>query len=84
MVPFVDWAAHLGGLIGGLLMGGALFGRSLEPAWQGKLCQCTSILVLLAGIGTGLWIVYDVIEPDEKLLHICAYYEAAYGSHAAC
>jgi len=84
MVPYVDWAAHLGGFIGGALLGGALFGGSVEPAWQGKLGQCICLVVLLVSLGVGIWILYDVLEPNEELLHVCKYYEEAFGSKAGC
>ena len=76
-IPYVDWAAHLGGLIAGFCIGLILFALNMN-----KAC-CSKVVWLVVGIAsTALYfgfifqrIVSGQIEPMEDLRDVCNYYE---------
>jgi membrane associated rhomboid family serine protease len=76
-IPYVDWAAHLGGLLAGFCAGLVLFAIDLKKA-------CFSKLFWLL-VGVALTAVYFVVlfqrmysgnvEAAEELRDVCAYYK---------
>lgn len=76
-VPYVDWAAHLGGLLAGFCVGMIIFAADLKKA------ICSKLLWLLVGVA--ITVVYFVvvfermysgdIEPSEALRDVCGYYQ---------
>jgi len=75
MIPLVDWASHLGGGLGGLLIGFALFG-------PGCYYCVFAIFLTLAGWGLsiflfsyGLKYLYTQVEADEALGDYCTYFQ---------
>uniref|UniRef100_A0A7S2XSY5 rhomboid protease n=1 Tax=Attheya septentrionalis TaxID=420275 RepID=A0A7S2XSY5_9STRA len=78
-IPFVDWAAHLGGLIGGIAIGMLVF----APDTGAKTTGCFWLLVG-AGCTAGLFIsllvyMYTEVEPQEDLRDVCQYYKQMTG-----
>jgi membrane associated rhomboid family serine protease len=75
-IPYVDWAAHLGGLIAGMLVGIFLFAR------DGIETLCYRAVWVLAGlaatIGCFFWAIQylysGAIVPSESLQDVCGYY----------
>ena len=74
-VPYVDWAAHLGGLLAGFCTGMICF-----SSWIKTL----RYIVLWFIVGSGLTIVayymalqymYSEVEPMEELKDVCGYYK---------
>ncbi|KAL3903579.1 MAG: hypothetical protein SGILL_010392 [Bacillariaceae sp.] len=76
-IPYVDWAAHLGGLLAGFCVGFIIFGADCRKACFSKLFW------LLVGVGlTGIFFVVlfqqmysGNIEAAEELRDVCAYYK---------
>lgn len=74
-IPYVDWAAHLGGVISGFTAGFLCF-----PAWiEIKYC---SVIWYTIGVGMNLFFyltclvyLYTEVEPNENLADVCAYYQ---------
>ena len=68
LVPMIDWAAHLGGLIGGGLIGCVIFGSSIEnETWQKRVRWGGGItLGLLYFIST--IVIFAGLHPDSKAL----------------
>jgi len=73
-IPHVDWACHLGGFMGGLFMGFALF----SPRCY--YCVCAVVFAILGWAMTvfmfayGLTYMYNQVEPNESLGNYCEYF----------
>lgn len=75
-IPYVDWAAHLGGLIGGILIGIPVFAMHIESViWR-------SVLVLFGAAATIVCFVFALsymyggnVEAAEELRDVCGYYK---------
>mmetsp|Transcript_13203 Transcript_13203/g.28991 ORF Transcript_13203/g.28991 Transcript_13203/m.28991 type:complete len:381 (+) Transcript_13203:268-1410(+) len=76
-IPYVDWAAHLGGLIGGLVVGCFVFALELE--WV----PCRAVWILMGLAMTvimfvmGLRYMYEEgnVQVVEELRGVCGYYK---------
>lgn len=76
-IPYVDWAAHLGGVVAGFCVGMILFSANLKKA------RCSKLFWLLVGVA--ITIVYfgvvfqrmysGEIETAEELRNVCQYYK---------
>jgi membrane associated rhomboid family serine protease len=76
-IPYVDWAAHLGGLLAGFCVGMIIFAVDLKKAVFSKLFWLL--------VGVGITAVYFVvvfqqmysgkIEAAEELRDVCGYYK---------
>lgn len=79
-VPFIDWAAHIFGLIGGLLLGIFAFRRHInyESALKtfGLRVGAPVLFVVLFFLGVAL--VYSVEKPPRSLLAYCNYLQSFY------
>jgi len=76
-IPYVDWAAHLGGLIGGFCIGLIMFSADLKNAVFSKLTW----LFIGIGVTAAYFIVLfhqvysSDIEAAEELRDVCGYYK---------
>lgn len=76
-IPYVDWAAHLGGLLAGFCVGMILFARDLQKA------RCSKLFWLLVGIAITVayfTVVFQRmysgdIDPADELRDVCNYYK---------
>lgn len=75
-IPFVDWAAHLGGLIAGLVVGIMVFACDIShPCFRVFWC-----LVGAAMTAASFYLAVDYmysgeIDPPEELRDVCGYYQ---------
>lgn len=81
-IPYVDWAAHLGGLLGGIVMGLALFAFELEYT----LCKCWWLILGVAITGgtyyAGLWYMYSgSVAVSDELRDVCGYYKQQFDDY---
>ena len=76
-IPYVDWAAHVGGLIGGFAVGLLLFSCKVKT-WRWRFIWFLFGL-LLTGIGLALGITYmhEEIKANvaEEMEDVCGYYQ---------
>lgn len=74
-LPFVDWAAHLGGLLTGMTVGMMVFSFSVENM-VGRCLWCVLGLGLTVTLfATFLTYMYTQVEGVESLRDVCAYYQ---------
>ena len=73
-VPFIDWAAHLGGLIVGMTVGLAIFSFQSHRPCLRILYFCTGVAFTVVYFAVSLWYMYDRVEPNEILRDVCDYY----------
>ena len=73
-IPFVDWAAHLGGLISGFVVGMVLFAFSLRSKLSMFFWGVFGILSCVIFYATSLEYMYNEVEPVEELSDVCEYY----------
>lgn len=69
--PLMDFAAHLGGLVGGASLAMALFAGRLQHTGY-RVATRTAGVILVIGLTTGVlcWLVF-LTEVDDRLLALC-------------
>ena len=76
-IPYVDWAAHVGGLVGGFAVGMMLFSCRVKT-WRWRIIWFLTG-ALMTGIGLVLGIIYmnEEIKDNvaEMMADVCGYYE---------
>lgn len=74
-IPYVDWAAHLGGMIAGFALGLVLFAYRIRN-WCLKLFWLVAgALVAVALYSAGVAYMYTMVETNEELRDVCGYYQ---------
>jgi membrane associated rhomboid family serine protease len=76
-IPYVDWAAHLGGLLAGFCVGMILFAIDLKKAMVSKLFWLlVGVAISIAFFATVFQMMYSgEIEAAEELRDVCQYYK---------
>jgi membrane associated rhomboid family serine protease len=76
-IPYVDWAAHLGGLLAGFCVGMILFAVDLKKAICSKLLWlCVGVAITGAYFVVVFRIMYSGdVQPSEALRDVCGYYQ---------
>jgi membrane associated rhomboid family serine protease len=75
-IPYVDWAAHFGGLVSGILVGVPIFALHIENVWWRTLWIIVGFALLIMSFVWSLTYMYSgAIEPAEELSDICGYYK---------
>jgi hypothetical protein len=68
----VDWAAHFGGLVSGILVGVPIFALHIENVWWRTLWIIVGVALLIMSFVWSLTYMYSgAIEPAEELSDIC-------------
>jgi hypothetical protein len=76
-VPYVDWAAHTGGLVGGMLLSSLIFSEDIKTPRIKLGVRVFASTALAAYLVAGFVIVATVLEPDKDLLHVCEHFRKA-------
>ena len=74
-IPYVDWAAHLGGLVAGMTVGLVTFSFSIKS-------RVFILLWFVVGVGSTvvafyltMKYMYSEVEAEEDLRDVCEYYK---------
>ena len=74
-IPYVDWAAHVGGLLSGMAIGLTMFSCSIATiCW--RILWFIAGLILTVILFTSLFMyMFNSVEPIEALRDVCGYYQ---------
>jgi hypothetical protein len=75
-IPYVDWAAHLGGFLAGLVVGLMAFAFSVDNfwcCWGWFLCGVALTIIFFA---VSLNHMYTEVDPPEEMRDVCEYYRS--------
>ena len=76
-IPYVDWAAHVGGLIGGFAVGMLLFSCRVKT-WRWRITWfLTGFMITAIGLALGIVYMHEVIKGNvaDEMADVCGYYE---------
>lgn len=74
-IPYVDWAAHLGGLVAGMLVGLVLFSSSIKSPCCVVFWFVVGMALTVAAFVASLVYMYNEVEPADELRDVCGYYK---------
>eukprot|EP00559_Dactyliosolen_fragilissimus_P002001 CAMPEP_0184866270 /NCGR_PEP_ID=MMETSP0580-20130426/21612_1 /TAXON_ID=1118495 /ORGANISM="Dactyliosolen fragilissimus" /LENGTH=368 /DNA_ID=CAMNT_0027365861 /DNA_START=83 /DNA_END=1189 /DNA_ORIENTATION=+ len=74
-VPYVDWAAHLGGLIYGFFSGMLCFSTWIKTRNYAIFWFVVGIILNVLGYSIALSYMYNSVDPIDDLNDVCEYYK---------
>jgi hypothetical protein len=75
-IPFVDWAAHLGGVVSGFVVGILVFAWDIQLMGWRLFWFVAGVILTIASFGTALGHMYSgEVEAAEELRDVCGYYQ---------
>ena len=77
-IPFVDWAAHMGGLVAGFCVGMFIFAFRVRKKLMLMFWACLGLFLSILFYSTSLEYMYNEVEPVEELRDVCEYYTQYY------
>ena len=81
-VPYVDWAAHTGGLLGGMLASSLVFSEFIKTPRIRTAVRAGAAVGLAGYLVVGFVVVATVLEPNPDLLHVCEHFRNALNDQA--
>mmetsp|Transcript_25202 Transcript_25202/g.37102 ORF Transcript_25202/g.37102 Transcript_25202/m.37102 type:complete len:320 (+) Transcript_25202:19-978(+) len=73
-IPFVDWGAHLGGLLTGMAVGMVIFSCSIVTLCWRLFWFLTGAALTVRGFTAAANFMYGGLEPSQDLEDVCGYY----------
>lgn len=74
-IPYVDWAAHLGGLLAGQTTGLILFSTKIRSLCWATIWSIVGLVLICVGFIVAITFMLSSIEPAEELRDVCEYYK---------
>lgn len=74
-IPYVDWAAHLGGLLAGQTVGLIIFSARIRSWCWKTVWSMAGIALTIIGFFVAIGYMLSVVEPAEELRDVCGYYK---------
>lgn len=84
LIPYVDWAGHLGGLGVGFLVGLCIFSANIDGVFIKCLWGTFGIVSLIGGLAYAVFYIYTEMQFDNQLLNVCNYYRQLYREGYEC
>ena len=82
-IPYVDWAAHLGGLVAGFVIGIVCFSWSMRNKFGTVFWLGVGIAACFVLYSTFIAIMFTT-ETDDEMRDVCAYYQKNYFEDYEC
>jgi membrane associated rhomboid family serine protease len=84
-IPMVDWSAHLGGLVTGILVGASIFACQVESVCWRALLSLAGLAATAVAFVLGFAYMYSgAVQPMPELADVCAYYQQHLGEEYEC
>ncbi len=81
--PYVEWGGHVGGLIGGFIIGMLVFAQKIKHRSDKRTWYFSGVMIgVFYLVGLILWVV--VAQPNEDLADVCEYYENLHPENYYC
>mmetsp|Transcript_19055 Transcript_19055/g.34306 ORF Transcript_19055/g.34306 Transcript_19055/m.34306 type:complete len:455 (+) Transcript_19055:151-1515(+) len=74
-IPYVDWAAHLGGMIAGLVLGAVCFSFKIRSWFFMVIWFVVGVGSTMALYSAGMAYMYNDVETKDELRDVCGYYQ---------
>ena len=74
-IPYVDWAAHLGGFLAGLVVGLMIFAFSVGHRGFVGFWFLVGTALTITFYTVSLKHMYTEVDPPEEMRDVCEYYQ---------
>lgn len=74
-IPYVDWAAHLGGLLAGQTIGLVLFSRKIRSRRWAFFWCIVGLVITLFSFMVSIFYMLNYVEAEPDLRDVCEYYK---------
>ena len=74
-IPFVDWAAHLGGLLAGQTLGLIIFSAKIKTTCWSLIWCFVGLCFTAIFFGVSTFYMLNYVEPEPELRDVCDYYK---------
>jgi membrane associated rhomboid family serine protease len=75
-IPYVDWAAHLGGLLAGIVVGLMIFAHSIDNRCWVRIWFLVGTALTIIFYAVSLNHMYTDVDPPEEIRDVCEYYRS--------
>uniref|UniRef100_A0A7S4QRS8 rhomboid protease n=1 Tax=Ditylum brightwellii TaxID=49249 RepID=A0A7S4QRS8_9STRA len=84
LIPYVDYAGHLGGLCGGFSVGVIIFATRLQSTFLKFAWLATGVALVVAGVAYSLLYLFQYVQLDEELGDVCEYFRRLFAEGYDC
>jgi len=84
LIPYVDWAGHLGGFVVGFFVGICIFSWNIDGIFLKCLWGTLGFAALLSGIIYAFYYMYTAMEFNPDLEDVCNFYRQIYREGYEC
>jgi len=80
-IPFVDWAAHLGGMIAGFVLGAVCFSFKIRSWFFMVIWFVVGVGSTIVLYSAGMAYMYNDVEVKDELRDVCGYYQQQFDDY---